>query len=122
MYTVVRFTGERLLLPVIVKLGTALNTIRPGTYSGLRKTGDGFACEICADEQWDRHRDEILRFTSDLRDEITAAIQNGIVVTVDIALEPEDHETQGKILVLRCSNEFLAALTSSGVQFEVSLY
>lgn len=122
MYTVIRFTGEPAFLTTLMKIGTAMNAIRPGVYSGLRKRGDGFACEVCADAEWGTHHAAILAFIDDFKEIIKQSTEAGSSVTVDIAVEPEELKTTRSIFVLHYEHSLLAALASCGAALEVSIY
>jgi hypothetical protein len=122
MYTVIRFTADPSKIDEITSVGVAMNTVRAGIFAGLRKAGDGFACEVCADTNWEVHQQEILRFVTEFGEFIERALQLGASVTVDTAVEPEDRESAGAVLVLACKPDFLAALASKGLRMEISLY
>ena len=122
MYTVIRFTANPDCLGRLIDVGLAMNAIRKGIYAGLRKAGDGFCCEICVGREWGEHQREILQFVTEFGHSINTATQGGAVVTIDVAVEPEDRESTGSILVLRCEREVLAALSSCGAELEVSIY
>lgn len=122
MYTVIRFTANPESLGALIEVGMAMNALRPGIYTGLRKAGDGFCCEICGSREWVEHQREILRFLTELRAPINHAVQSGASVTVDVAVEPEDRESSGAILVLRCEQAVLAALAACSTEIELSIY
>lgn len=122
MYTVIRFIANPARLGALTEIGRAMNTIRPGIYAGLRKAGDGFYCEIFGGQKWGEHQQEILRFLTEFGESIKAAIRGGASVTVDVAVEPEDRESGGTVVVLRCEQGVLAALASCGAELEVSIY
>lgn len=122
MYTVIRFIANPDCLGRLIDVGMEMNAVRPEIYAGLRKAGDGFCCEICVGQEWSEHQREILRFMADFGNLISTATQGGAVVTIDVAVEPEDREATGAILVLRCKRDVLAALSSCGAELEVSIY
>ena len=122
MYTVIRFLAGPDRLPMLIRLGTEMNAIRNGIYTGLRKRGDGFSCEICSDKSWQVHQTEIIAFVGDFGSIIKQSVTAGASVTLDIAVEPEDIEEHRPILVLRHGVELLSALSSCGVALEVSIY
>lgn len=122
MYTVIRFTVKAECLGAIIDVGIAMNALRPGSYTGLRKSGDGFCCEICGSPDWGEHQREILRFMTELAAPIKSAVQQGASVTVDVAVEPEDRESGGAVLVLRCEQAVLAALAACRTELELSIY
>ena len=122
MYTVIRFLATPERLETLTQVGLAMNAVREGIYTGLRKAGDGFCCEILEGSQWHEHQGEILRFLTEFGESIKAAIRGGATVTVDVAVEPEDRQSSGAVLVLRSERDLLASLTSCGAEFEVSIY
>ncbi|MBL9003860.1 MAG: hypothetical protein JNJ46_06420 [Myxococcales bacterium] len=122
MYTVIRFLGGLDRLPMLMKTGTEMNAIRNGIYTGLRKRGDGFSCEICSDKSWQMHQTEILAFMGEFGSLIKQSVAAGASVTLDIAVEPEDIEEHRPILVLRHGSDLLSVLSSCGVALEVSIY
>lgn len=122
MYTVIRFVGESSCLPMLMKIGAAMNEIQPGVYSGLRKPRDGFSCEISSDADWGKHSSAILAFITDFRELIKQSIAGGASVTIDIAVEPEDVEARRPIFVLHYEPNFMTALASCGAALEVSIY
>lgn len=122
MYTVIRFLGKPECLSVLIEIGTAMNAVRTGIYPGLRKAGDGFCCEVCCSPGWGEHQLAILRFIADLGEFIDKAIKGGAIVTVDVAVEPEDRASGTPILVLPCGHDLLVALASCGAELEMSIY
>ena len=122
MYTVIRFVGAPELLNALIEVGSAMNAVRTGIYTGVRKAGDGFCCEVSSSPEWGEHQREILQFITDFGEFIKKAVQCGGSVTVDVAVEPEDRESGSLILVLRCEHELLAALASCGAAVEMSIY
>lgn len=122
MYTVVRFTIDHLKMNEIADIGVSMNALRQGIFTGIRKAGDGFSCEVCTDTSWEVHVREILRFTSEFSEFIEKALRLGASVTIDAAVEPEDRESTGTVLVLACAPAFLEAIASRGLRMELSIY
>ena len=122
MYTIVRFTSEPSLIGEIEELGRSMNLLRPGVFTGIRKRGDGFACDISDDPAWGVHMREIQRFITEFNEAIGQALRVGASVTMDVAVEREDREGGGLILVLDWSSEELAAFASAGLRLEISMY
>jgi hypothetical protein len=122
MYTVVRFMVDPERRDDLLRIGARMNVARAGVFTGLRKAGDGFACEVCADPSWQVHAQEILRFVADFEPCIQAASQIGANVTVDVAVEPEDAGAGRLALVLGWDAALLGALAAAGVRVEVSIY
>lgn len=122
MYTVIRFLATQERLQALTQVGQAMNAVREGIYTGLRKAGDGFCCDIWEGPEWHEHQREILRFLTEFGESIHAAIRGGATVTVDVAVEPEDRESDGAVLVLRSERDLLASLVSCGAELEVSIY
>lgn len=122
MYTVVRFAFNYLKKNEAAEIGMSMNALRPGIFTGIRKAGDGFSCEICADASWEVHVREILRFVAEFDEFIQMALRLGASVTVDTAIEPEDRASAGPVLVLACAPAFLEVMASKGLTIELSLY
>lgn len=121
MYTVIRFSAQTAPLSELSRLGLSMNLRRPDVFTGLRKRGDGFSCEVSSDKHWATHLSEIQRFIREFADVIGQALVSGASVTVDVAIEPEDRE-QGSVLVLDWSPTVLSTIASAGVRLEVSVY
>lgn len=122
MYTVIRFLATPERLETLMQVGLAMNAVREGIYTGLRKAGDGFCCEIWEGSKWHEHQREICSFLTEFGESIKTAIRDGATVTVDVAVEPEDRESGGAVLVLRSERGLLASLALCGAEFEVSIY
>jgi len=118
MFTVARFFSDPSLLPTLVELGAEMNRARPGVFSGLRKAGDGFSCDISASDSWQDHARDMLRFVNDFRDVVARAISLGAKVHFDVAVEPEDHGLRCVVL----DRVLLSTLAEAQVTFEVSVY
>jgi hypothetical protein len=122
MYTVMRFTAGPGMDEEIAAIGASMNSVRAGVFSGLRKRGDGFSCDVSAEKGWDDHVRDIHRFVNEFSDILKRAILAGAAVTLDVAIEPEDKESSGAVLVLACTQELLALLLSTGLRMEISVY
>jgi len=118
MYTVVRFSSDSVLLPALADLGSEMNGVRPGVFGGLRKAGDGFACDISSSDSWQDHALEAIRFLQDFRDIVSRAISLGAKVGFDVAVEPEDRGFRSVLL----DNALLSALAEARATFEFSVY
>ena len=121
MYTVIRFTGGFEAREEVARIGLSMNSVRAGVFSGLRRRGDGFSCDLSSDKSWDAHVG-VHRFFAEFDYFIKEALQIGAVVTVDVAIEPEDREASGSIFVSGCGPDLLATLASAGLRMEVSVY
>lgn len=123
MYTVVRVTTDPSKLGELERVGRSFNGIRPAVYEGIRRAGDGFACEVSGDECWEQHVISILSFVREFSEPLRRAVELGASVTFDVAIAPQDRKDLGKIvLALRFDAALLAALAEPGIALEVSLY
>jgi hypothetical protein len=122
MYTIVRFTAGVEVMGTLTNLGRSMNSLRPGIFTGIRKQGDGFSCEVCTESSGDIHVTEVLRFISEFSAIIEHAIHVGASVTVDIAVEPKDRLASGSVCVLGWSPTALSAIAAARVRIEVSVY
>jgi hypothetical protein len=87
MYTVFRVLGSD--LQALNAVGQAMNEKRPGIFSGIRPRGDGFACDVCRDDEWTDHTDAIKHFLVEFRD-IVLGLPDGLHGAFDTAVGPED--------------------------------
>src|SRR4051794_8713549 len=117
MYTVIRFTASSQNVREISLIGEAMNKVRSGVYSGLRKAGDGFACDISKSDSWEDHDAAIRAFVAEFAPQIVQTRTIGGGVTVDVAIEPED--CRERVPVVRANPELLKILSSHHVTFEV---
>ena len=122
MYTVVRVTVDAAKVGELDIVGKSMNELRQGVYTGIRKAGDGFSCEVCTDEGWDRHKEAISRFAHDFAVPLRRLVGIGASVIFDVAVEPEDRKGRGRVLVLRGDVPFLYMLACDGIGLEVSIY
>jgi len=122
MYTVVRVTADGAKVGELDVVGKSMNELRPGVYQGIRRAGDGFSCEVCEDEDWDRHVQAIFRFVGEFSMPLHRLVEVGASVTFDVAVEPEDREGRGPVLVLRGDVSLLEVLARGGMALEVSIY
>jgi len=118
MFTVVRFASDPSVLPALEALGSEMNGVQPGLFRGLRKAGDGFACDICSSDSWQDHAREVSHFVGKFREIIARAISLGVEVGFDVAVEPEDRGLRSVVL----DNALLSVLADAQVTFEVSVY
>jgi selenophosphate synthase len=122
MYTVVRVAARGAPLDELAVVGSSMNELRPGVFRGIREAGDGFSCDVCDDDGWERHAAAISHFAHELAAPLRRLIGLGAVVTFDVAVEPEDREGRGPVLVLRGEASLLALLGREGFGLEVSVY
>ena len=122
MYTVIRFTAGPELHQKLVTIGEAMNAIRPKIYTGFRRRGDGFACDIFKGGDWDVHRREIQEFISTFNVSIKEAIQEGVSVVVDVAIKQQDMKDSYLVFVVHCDKDLTSALSSCGAALELSVY
>lgn len=119
MYTVIRFMAEAPLVLDLLRIGEQMNVVRPGSYDGPRRRGDGFACSISSSRQWEDHEQAIMDFGRTFDHSILRAVDLGARVVVDVAIEAEDRES---LCVLAFDNGFLRWITSASVSLEISAY
>lgn len=122
MYTVIRVTADGAKVGELDIVGESMNEVRPGVYKGIRNAGDGFSCEVCEDQDWDQHVQAISRFVGEFSMPLRRLVEVGAAVTFDVAVEPEDREVGGPVLVLRGDVTLLEMLARGGMALEVSIY
>lgn len=124
MYTVFRVTHENFSFSFIEKIGAEMNALRNGVYEGLRKAGDGFACEISKSTLWVEQMQNIKDFLFLFKRQIAKLIRNNYEITVDIAIDSADFsDIDDRVgLFLFHSKDFLRALESYKVNYEISIY
>lgn len=122
MFTIIRFTGSKTILSDLYSLGNNMNEKRKGLFTGPRKAGDGFSCQISENNGWSTHYQEILNFLEDFQAEIIEAKKIAAAVTIDVAVEPEDRISNGAQSVIRIDPYMLSILTELKIAVEVSCY
>ena len=122
MYTVFRATKKVFSFPLVEKIGAEMNELKSGIYKGLRKAGDGFACEITESTLWDEHVQDIIDFLFLFKNQIMELEQNDYNMAVDVAIESMDFCDSGVGLFLFHNKDFLKALELSKVNYEISIY
>jgi hypothetical protein len=122
MHTVARFLAEPALLGKVVDTGEAMNALRPGMFSGLRQRGDGFACDICQDGSWSHHEQAIREFVTEFAALLRTAVDSGIAVAIDIAIEQGDREAATAFVGLGFDPSLLSAIASLGLRLEITSY
>lgn len=121
MYTVVRFLAPTGRLSSVDEVGNLMNQIKPGTYSGLRRAGDGFACDVAKDGDWAAHARAIEEFLDSFPLVFGKARELGVAVTFDVAVEPEDIHFSG-VSVFRLPADLLARVAAARASMELSVY
>jgi hypothetical protein len=121
MYTVARFLANPPALSRISEIGDAMNAVKPGTFTGLRRRGDGFVCDIWKDGTWSEHERAIREFVAEFAGPIRQARDAGISVAIDIAIGEEDRESVAYVCI-SVAPSLLEALGSAGVRLEVTSY
>lgn len=122
MYTTLRITTNAARQDALRQLGEQMNLKRAGVFSGLRRAGDGFSCEVSSSPSWDAHVQALHGFLRDFAETIAQARQLGAAVTVDVAIEPEDRSANGAPLVLSVAPSLLAEMAALGLRWELSVY
>ena len=122
MYTTLRLTTNAAHRNTLRQLGEQMNLKRAGVFSGLRRAGDGFSCEVSSSPSWEAHVQALRAFLRDFAETIAQARQMGAAVTVDVAIEPEDRSANGAPLVLSVAPSLLAEMAALGLRWELSVY
>lgn len=122
MYTVVRFTTDHDNLTSVTDIGQRLNAVRPSSFRGMRKAGDGFSFDLCDSDQWVYHREAIISFVTAAGEIIRDAVSLHVAVTADVAIEPEDLVDGNKLVTLRLDEDLIRKLFESRLALEVSRY
>ena len=122
MYTVARFLGDASAADWFFELGEMMNSSRPATFTGLRRRGEGFVCDVYKDGSWPDHERAIGEFVTAFADPIRRARDAGIIVTIDIALEVEDRQHATAYVCVRFEPSLLLTLGSAQVRLEVTSY
>ncbi len=122
MYTTLRITTDAAHQDALLRLGEQMNRKRAGVFSGLRRAGDGFSCEISGSPSWEAHVQALHAFLRDFAETIAQARQLGAAVTVDVAIEPEDRSASSAPLVLAVAPSLLVEMSALGLRLELSVY
>ena len=122
MYSVVRFTIDQGRVGELREVGEAMNQVEPGIFEGLRRAGDGFACEISTSDRWSDHVAALQRFVERHAAAIQGAVARGARVTFDVAIDADDQSAAHIALVLGFSPAILSELGAAGVGVEVTMY
>src|SRR4051812_17292259 len=118
MYSIIRFTAQADRLAELEEIGRDMNTLRTGVYRGLRRAGDGFACDLSSSGDWREHQNAARQFLEIFGSHITRAHQTGARTTIDMSLGHED--LVKPIESLHFGAEFLRIVSTSGVALEVT--
>lgn len=121
MYTIIRFTRVPTNNDLLKDIGSELNESIPGAYTGIRRAGDGFACDVSNADAWKQHRDAIMLFLERADHSVHKAREYDIDVCVDVAVESED-STGRNVLSLYLDRELMARLVAMDVGLEFSVY
>jgi hypothetical protein len=121
MLTIIRVTAQRKEdLPALALIGAEMNQIRPGVFTGLRRRGDGFACEIATSADRLDHERSALDFVTQSSPQLEQARNLGAAVTVDMALDSVDFKKP--IEGVHFGAEVLRALGERKISLEVTVY
>jgi hypothetical protein len=121
MYSVMKFIkADKSLLEVANLIGHEINSIKAGAYEGIRKAGDGFACEVSDLENWEEHQKLIISFIQELKQPIVRSKSIGFKVVLDVAIEPEDLKSVASFF--KFNSELLTSLVACQVDLEFSVY
>jgi hypothetical protein len=120
MYSIFRFTIDRTRLGELDEIGRDMNILTPKIYQGLRRAGDGFACDLSWSKSWRDHQKAATDFISLFQGHIRQALAIGALTAVDMALRGEDLSVPVKSVHFGAN--FLQVLASAGVDLEITVY
>jgi hypothetical protein len=120
MYSIARFTADKDNLAKLEEIGRSMNGVRPGVYQGLRRAGDGFACDLASGGNWREHQRSATDFVKDFGLHIGQVHHLGGRTTVDMSLGTED--LAKPIESLHFGVEFLELLSKNTIALEVTIY
>lgn len=121
MLTIIRVTAQRKEdLPALDFIGTEMNRIKTGVYKGLRRKGDGFACEVSTSFDWRDHEHAALDFVTQFSVQLEQARKLGAAVTIDMALDVADFKNP--IEGVHFGAGLLRALGEREISLEVTVY
>jgi hypothetical protein len=122
MYSIFRATSEKVSIDFINKIGETMNTKKKDIYKGLRKSRDGFVCDISKSSLWATQIQEIKYFIEIFKDDIKLLKSTGYEVVIDIAIDPTDLSKQTYGLFLYHDNVFIKILFEAEIDYEISIY
>lgn len=121
MLTIMRVTaGRKEDLPALEAVGLDMNHVRAGTFSALRRRGDGFACDVSSSGDWRDHERAALEFLGLFSSHIEKVCLLGAKVTMDMAFDFADFKKP--IEGAHFGEPLLRALGERGVALEVTIY
>jgi hypothetical protein len=121
MLTIIRVTTQRKEdLGPLEAIGTEMNRIKPGVFTGMRRRGDGFTCEISTSPNFVDHERAALGFVQQFASHLGQARSVGATVTMDMALDFADFKKP--IEGVHFGPELLRALGGEQVSLEVTVY
>lgn len=121
MYTVLRLTSAVGKVPELAHLIEEMNAGQARTRVEPRTKGDGYVAVVSDQPSWSEHAAAVLDFLEVNRDALMSARASGAIVSVDVAVEPEDRPDV-PWLELTLSEALLAALSAVGARFVMSFY
>jgi hypothetical protein len=122
MYSVIRFTLPKERAHELVPIGERMNERQPGVFTGLRRAGDGFACDVSRADDWAAHVVAARELVGLHAEVIREAISIGARVTLDVALGDDDRKASSIALSIVCPPDLLCLLGEAHVVFVVSVY
>ncbi len=122
LYTVIRFCDSENRDELLTSLGSALNEVRPGSFTEIdRRREHRFCCSIIDGGLWDDHREAINQFVAQCGAVIDRATRSGIELQIDTALEGEDRrEVVVQSILIDC--EFMQQLVTREISLVMSVY
>ena len=121
MYTVVRFVNDQDAESNLTLIGQKINSVSPGTFTGLDRVDGRFSISVCSTAIWEDHVVAMVGFLQKHADTIKVAIAANMYIEFDVAIEPEDYNDISYLSV--GINPYLAnSLSSNGVHLTLSYY
>jgi hypothetical protein len=122
MYSVIRFTLPKERAHELLPIGARIDERQPGAFTGLRRAGDGFACDVSRAKDWTAHVAAARELVGLHAEVIRDAVSIGARVTLDVALGDDDRRASSIALSIVCPPDLLRLLGEANVVFVVSVY
>ena len=121
MHTVVRFRDEAGRQDRLEGLGEELNRVVADTFDGVDSVPGRFSCDISFCDSWVDHKEDILGFLDECGAVVARAVELGMSVEFDVAIEPEDYEN-AVATWFTSDVDFLKRLAAEGVSLTFTVY
>ena len=120
MYSVLRVL-DPLNPQALVAIGESMNVVRPGSFTGLRRRGDGFSVDLSREDDWSIHSTAIEAALASLDAPLRAAGARGAKVMIDVAVDGDDRGERVWVSVW-CGPDLAARLADLRITFMVTMY